>query len=649
MRRFAGALVPAVAVALAMLILVPDALALRVKINGRVYGVMPAVGAQLSAAATRGSIGAGKSPFVTPSLAAPAGWNVQYQGGPVLHTTAPYVIYWDPSGGISPTSRGIINRYLTDVAADSGEADDTYGVGRQYYDSAGYADAGTAFTASSQAIVDTDSYPTTSNCPAESGFSNCITDAQLRAELAGFISAHALPTDGPGSESEFPAGAPVYFLILPATVNTCIDSTGSVCSGGPQLVYCGYHSAYANSNGDAVLYANVPFSVFTTVGTKGCQQDNTSTSTLQAPNGDDADNIVDILSHELNEVITDPAGDAWVNAGGDGNELADQCVAYGSPSDPTSGVSVDAYVPIGGNAAAGSNTFGSLFDQLINGDRYYTQSLWSNGQVNCEMQPTAATLVPSFTAGHVGQAITLDPTATDSSAGAASATWSFGDGSSSFVPGSLAPTTHSFSGPGQYTVKLTVVDAYGNVASTSKQVVVGTNPTASIGALPASVTVGTPVAFSGSSSTDPNTGATTSYLWNFGDNSTATGVTTSHTYNTPGTYTVSLDVSDSWDFSNVKTATISVVRRPAGKISNVRTAHSRRSAYVVVTVSEAGRISYAGHSSTAAAGRAVKLKLKLTARQLKLLKHGRRFTLTIQLSYTPAGESKLVKVVHLRL
>jgi hypothetical protein len=99
----------------------------------------------------------------------------------------------------------------------------------------------------------------------------------------------------------------------------------------------------------------------------------------------------------------------------------------------------------------------------------------------------------------------------------------------------------------------------------------------------------------------------------------------------------------------VKTATISVVPRPVGKISNVRTTHSRRSAYVVVTVSEAGRIGYAGHSSAAAAGRAVKLKLKLTARQLKLLKHGKRFTLTIQLSYTPAGESKLVKIVHLRL
>ncbi|MCO8267143.1 PKD domain-containing protein [Haloferax sp. AB510] len=52
-----------------------------------------------------------------------------------------------------------------------------------------------------------------------------------------------------------------------------------------------------------------------------------------------------------------------------------------------------------------------------------------------------------------------------------------------------------------------------------------------------------PVSFDGSASTD--TVGITSYLWDFGDGSpTATGPTPNHTYADPGTYTVTLNVSD---------------------------------------------------------------------------------------------------------
>ncbi|MBU1049857.1 PKD domain-containing protein [Candidatus Bipolaricaulota bacterium] len=55
---------------------------------------------------------------------------------------------------------------------------------------------------------------------------------------------------------------------------------------------------------------------------------------------------------------------------------------------------------------------------------------------------------------------------------------------------------------------------------------------------PYSGTTGSPIAFSGSAST----GSITSYVWTFGDGGSAQGVSTSHTYANPGTYTAALTV-----------------------------------------------------------------------------------------------------------
>jgi PKD repeat protein len=68
-------------------------------------------------------------------------------------------------------------------------------------------------------------------------------------------------------------------------------------------------------------------------------------------------------------------------------------------------------------------------------------------------------------------------------------------------------------------------------------------PTASFTANPESGTAPLNVSFDASASADPN-GQVASYAWNFGDNQNGTGKTVQHSYANPGTYNVTLTVTD---------------------------------------------------------------------------------------------------------
>ena len=70
-----------------------------------------------------------------------------------------------------------------------------------------------------------------------------------------------------------------------------------------------------------------------------------------------------------------------------------------------------------------------------------------------------------------------------------------------------------------------------------------TAPTVSINASSTTVEVGTAVEFDGSGSSDAD-GSIASYSWDFGDDTTASGVSATHTYESAGEYTVTLTVTD---------------------------------------------------------------------------------------------------------
>jgi PKD repeat protein len=69
------------------------------------------------------------------------------------------------------------------------------------------------------------------------------------------------------------------------------------------------------------------------------------------------------------------------------------------------------------------------------------------------------------------------------------------------------------------------------------------------------------LSFSGSSSFDPD-GSVVGYQWTFGDGQSANGVSASHAYATPGTYTVTLTVTDNRGGTNSDTAVVTAANRP---------------------------------------------------------------------------------------
>lgn len=129
--------------------------------------------------------------------------------------------------------------------------------------------------------------------------------------------------------------------------------------------------------------------------------------------------------------------------------------------------------------------------------------------------------------------------------------WDFGDLSTANVQN----PSHAYSSGGSYTVTLTVMNAAGCTATISKTVVVPPPPTPTTGATPSPACVGQPVNFTGA-----GTGILL-WLWNFGNGITNGSQNPAHTYLTPGTYNVSLSVTD--NMGCTATATLPLTVHPA--------------------------------------------------------------------------------------
>ncbi len=137
---------------------------------------------------------------------------------------------------------------------------------------------------------------------------------------------------------------------------------------------------------------------------------------------------------------------------------------------------------------------------------------------------------------------------------------------------------HAFSETGSYEVSLNVTDSSGNFDLETVTITVEdqTSPVAVAATNKTAVKTGESISFDASDSTD-NVNIT-SYSWQFGDGSTATGATVIHSYGSEGDYTVELTVTD--EAGNTDTDTLNITVEKKDTESPVAEAGEDKSVYV---------------------------------------------------------------------
>ena len=224
-----------------------------------------------------------------------------YHGGPIMQTATLYAIFWLPpalqNGG--PTSIPLhyaqVNiSLLVDYPFHGIDNNNT-----QYFQTVGST---TTYILNAGSFggfaVNTSPYPA-SGCTDSFTLGNCITDAQIQAEIQKVMASKG-----------WTGGLKNQFLLFTSKgEGSCMDPSSTSCA---YTQYCAYHGYTPTS--PPIIYSNMPFDELST-----CQRPRTP-----SPNGDPvADAEASTATHEISESITDPMLNAWFDSSG--NENGDLC------------------------------------------------------------------------------------------------------------------------------------------------------------------------------------------------------------------------------------------------------------------------------------------------------------------------------------
>ena len=171
----------------------------------------------------------------------------------------------------------------------------------------------------------------------------------------------------------------------------------------------------------------------------------------------------------------------------------------------------------------------------------------------------------SETAGDTGTAISFDGSESSDNGNIATYEWDWTDDGTYDDTGETA--SHTYAAPDTYTVRLRVTDGGGNTDTDTLSVTVSdaTDPTADASQSVTSGDVGTAISFDGGASSDTETSIAT-YEWDWTSDGTYddTGKTLTHAFADPGTYSVTLRVTDQNGNTDTDTLSVTVETGPVG-------------------------------------------------------------------------------------
>ncbi|HKD81825.1 MAG TPA: hypothetical protein VKH81_19180 [Candidatus Angelobacter sp.] len=256
--------------------------------------------------------------------AAPAGKavvtgnGINYHGGPVLkgNPVPIYVIWygnWNGTGSNTAATVGVVETFLNTLGNSGYEKINT-----TYGDNTGNVSGNLSLAGHS---FDTGSQGTK------------LSNRKLTAIVSHALTTNALPTDPNG----------VYMVLTSSNV-----SEQGFCSQ-----FCGFHTAQTINGADIkwAFVGNVDRCP------SGCEIQSTGPNS-PAPGVGGADGMINVITHESEEAITDPDLNAWFDASG--NEDADKCNFKFGPTQTAAN--------------------GALFNQTIGNVHYMMQMEWENSR-----------------------------------------------------------------------------------------------------------------------------------------------------------------------------------------------------------------------------------------------------------------------------
>jgi PKD repeat protein len=536
--------------------------------------------------------------------------NLDYNGGPVMPSNTNYLVYWAPAGSPAYPAgfKSGVDRYFEDLAHDSGGTQNVDSVSAQYNDAAGeFANYQSTYGG---ALPDTTPYPK-NGCKAAA---RCLTDKQIQEELTRFVKEQKLPTDltheyflltPPGVESCFEASGgecsagskePWY----------CAYHGNIPLAGGGELIYandpyvagivgCDEGISPNESPSDGELEGGLshehnesltdpePNNAWTDLGAETGEigdkcEGLTGTPLGKAPDGQDYNQVINGHFYWYQE--------EWSNQGhscqqrlafsgerpqprfsasaGSGTEVHLQAGLSNAPGgvfrydwqldDPQEGKTLESTSPTLTHtfSAAGIYTV-ALTVFSANGTSAGTACKLTVPLV--DESPAAAFTAPAGVLAP-GSSVPFDGSAsTDEDGSIVAYVWSFGDGTAPVIG---AKPSHVFAADGTYDVKLSVIDSGCMGASVTHAVHVDEPPTASIAvSAPPTPVAESPISFEGAGSADPD-GEIKTYAWSFGDGGESSEANPAHTYSAPGSYEVTLKVTDSEGRTATATRTVAV-------------------------------------------------------------------------------------------